>query len=80
MKKKSIKANEFDEKFDQGGDIVEYLDLKRSQRPGLQLKRVSVDFPVWMINALDREAIRMGVPRQSVIKYWISEMLKSIAG
>jgi hypothetical protein len=36
---------------------------------------VNVDFPVWMIAALDREATRLGVTRQSLIKVWIAEKL-----
>jgi len=75
MKKKYIKAEELDEKFDQAEDIIEYLDLEKAQRPGLKQRRVSVDFPEWMVNELDREAERLGITRQSIIKYWISEKL-----
>ena len=77
MKKKSITTQEFDAVFDQGKDIHEFLDVTTARRPGLETRRVSVDFPVWMINSLDQEAARMGVTRQSVIKFWISEKLKS---
>lgn len=76
MKKKSIKAEEFDLKFDQGEDIAEYLDISKSIRPGQNQKRVNVDFPVWMINPLDKEARKLGVTRQSIIKIWIAEKLK----
>lgn len=78
MKRKSIKsstAEEFDRSFDQGNDIIEYLDLDKAERPGLKPKRVSIDFPVWMVRELDREAQRLGITRQSVIKFWISERL-----
>ena len=77
MKKKSISAEKLDEKFDKGEDISEYLDLSKVQRPGLKSKRVSVDFPSWMVHELDREAERLGIPRQSVIKVWISERLRT---
>ena len=76
MKKGSIKAADFDRKFDAGEDISAHLDLERAERPGLKQKRVNVDFPVWMIESLDREARRLGVTRQSVIKLWIAEKLK----
>ncbi|MEI8006076.1 MAG: CopG family antitoxin [Bacteroidota bacterium] len=77
MKKKSISAETLDVKFDKGEDITEYLDLSKAERSGLKQKRISVDFPSWMVHELDREAERLGVPRQSVIKVWISERLKS---
>jgi hypothetical protein len=79
MKKKSINAEEFDVLFEQGSDIVEYLSVEKAERPGLKQRRVSVDFPAWMVQALDREAKRMGITRQSVIKYWISEKIHPFA-
>jgi len=77
MKKKSITTQEFDAIFDQGEEISGFLDIKTAKRPGLETRRVSVDFPEWMINSLDREATKLGVTRQSVIKFWISEKLRS---
>ena len=71
-----MKAKEFDKKFDNGEDITKYLDYSRARRPGREQKRVNVDFPLWMIQSLDREADRLGVPRQSVIKIWIAERLE----
>jgi hypothetical protein len=76
MKKKYITATEFDEKFDAAEDLSEYYDLSNAARPGLEQRRVSVDFPAWMIQKLDRVARRLGVTRQSVIKVFISEKLK----
>ena len=71
-----MKAEKIDKKFDDGEDITKYLDLSKSRRPELEQKRVNVDFPVWMIHSLDREAKRLGVPRQSIIKVWIAERLE----
>lgn len=71
-----MKAEEFDKKFDNGEDILEYLDIEKARRPGLEQKRVNVDFPNWMIKSLDKEAKRLGVTRQSIIKIWIAERLK----
>jgi len=76
MKKKFIKAEELEKKFDNSEDIIDYLDLDKASRPGLEIKRVNVDFPAWMISNLDREAKRLGVTRQSVIKFWISQKLE----
>lgn len=74
-----MKASELDKKFDEGEDISEFLDLSKAKRPGQEQKRVNVDFPVWMIQRLDREARRLGVPRQSIIKIWIAERLQKIS-
>jgi hypothetical protein len=78
--KTSMKAEEFDARFERGEDVTSSLDLSKARRPGTEQRRVNVDFPDWMIQALDREAKRLGVPRQSVIKVWIAERLqKSVA-
>jgi hypothetical protein len=73
-----LKAREFDEKFDEGEDITGYLDLSEAKRPGQVEKRVNVVFPVWMIRQLDKEAKRVGLPRQAIIRVWIGECLKKI--
>ncbi|HLL40800.1 MAG TPA: hypothetical protein VK357_14235 [Rubrobacteraceae bacterium] len=72
----SIKASDFDHKFDEGEDVTADLDLWRIRRPGQEQRRVNVDFPSWMIQSLDREARRLGVTRQSIIKVWIAERLE----
>ena len=77
MKKKSITTEEFDELFEKEKDITGFLDLKSAKRQGLETRRVSVDFPEWMIMMLDQEASKLGVTRQSILKFWISEKLKS---
>jgi hypothetical protein len=71
-----MKAKEFDKKFDDGKDISKSLDVSKAKRPEQEQKRVNVDFPLWMIHLLDREAKRLGVPRQSIIKVWIAERLE----
>jgi hypothetical protein len=73
-----MKAKEFDRKFDDGEDITEFLDLSKARRPGHEQRRVNVDFPLWMIEALDHEANRLGVTRQSIIKVWIAERLERV--
>lgn len=71
-----MKAEDFDKKFDDNEDITPYFDFSKSRRPQQEHKRVNVDFPVWMIRLLDKEAKRLGVPRQSIIKVWLAERLK----
>lgn len=71
-----MKAEEFDQKFDDGEDMTESLDLTAARRPALEQRRVNVDFPSWMVESLDREARRLGVTRQSIIKVWIAERLE----
>jgi hypothetical protein len=71
-----MKAKEFDEKFDANEeDVISDLDLSAAKRANQQ-KRVNVDFPIWMIESLDREASRLGVTRQSIIKIWLAERLE----
>jgi predicted DNA binding CopG/RHH family protein len=70
------KAKELDRKFDAGEDITKYLKVSEARRPGHEQRRVNVDFPIWMIESLDREASRLGVPRQSLIKMLIARHLE----
>jgi hypothetical protein len=74
-----MKAEELDQKFDEGVSILEHFDLSTLKRPGLEIKRVNVDFPSWMVDALDQEAQRLGIHRQAVIKTWIAQLLDSKA-
>ena len=74
-----MKAKELDKKFDEGKDILRHLDLSKARRPNQEQKRVNVDFPLWMIHSLDKEAKRLGVPRQSIIKIWLAERLQKSA-
>jgi hypothetical protein len=71
-----MKAKEFDKRFDEGQDVSRHLDVSKARRPVQDQKRVNVDFPVWMIHLLDKEAKRLGVSRQSIIKLWVAERLK----
>jgi hypothetical protein len=74
-----MKAKKFDSDFDSGKDITSALDLSKARRPRQEQKRVNVDFPTWMIESLDREASRLGVTRQSIIKVWLAERLEQAA-
>lgn len=74
-----MKAKEFEGKFDAGEDVSNDLDLSRARRPRQAQKRVNVDFPDWMLEQLDKEARRLGVTRQSIIKIWLSERLEQAA-
>ena len=71
-----MKAKDIDKKFDEGENISKYLDIAKARRPEQEQKRVNVDFPLWMIQLLDKEAKRLGVPRQSIIKVWVAERLQ----
>jgi hypothetical protein len=74
-----MKAHQFDKIFDEGGDISQHLFISKAKRPEQEQKRVNVDFPVWMIQLLDKEARRLGVPRQSIIKVWVAERLEKVS-
>jgi hypothetical protein len=74
-----MKARDFDEKFDAGADVSADIDWAKARRPNLEPKRVNVDFPAWVVEALDREARRLGVTRQALVKLWIAERLERAA-
>jgi hypothetical protein len=70
---KKVKAKDFDDAFDRGEDVTKYLDKAKARRVNVELKRVNIDFPVWVIDSLDKEARRLGITRQSLVKMWIAE-------
>lgn len=80
MKNQSISAAAFEDAFDRGEDILPYLDLSKATRSGLEPRRVSVDFPEWMVNDLDVLANKLGITRQSLIKVYIADRLKAKQG
>ena len=74
-----MKAKKFEQQFDEGVDLTASLDLSKAKRVRQAQRRVNVDFPTWMIDSLDREASKLGVTRQSVIKVWLAERLEATA-
>jgi hypothetical protein len=74
-----MNSSDFDRHFDAGDSVMAELDLDAARRSRLQQKRVNVDFPLWMVEELDREATRLGVTRQSIIKVWLAERLAATA-
>ncbi|MGY1490233.1 type II toxin-antitoxin system BrnA family antitoxin [Methylobacillus pratensis] len=73
-----MKAKDFEQQFDEDVDITASLDLSKAKRVLHAQKRVNVDFPTWMIESLDREAGKLGVTRQSIIKVWLAERLEKV--
>ena len=73
-----MKTKTFDEKFDAGEQVTDQLDLTKARRVATIPKRVNVDFPNWMVESIDREANRLGVTRQSLIKMWLADKLGQI--
>ena len=75
-----MKAKDFDKKFDDNkADVIDDLDLSTKKHPNQAQKRINVDFPTWIIDSLDKEASRVGVTRQSIIKVWLAERLEEQA-
>ncbi|MBC7973275.1 MAG: CopG family transcriptional regulator [Verrucomicrobia bacterium] len=74
-----MKADEFDTKFDNGEDITNFLDLSQASHPGYEQARIDVDVPIWMLDALDQEAKRLGVTRQAIIKVWLADRLAALS-
>jgi hypothetical protein len=75
-----MKAKTFDSKFDAGEKVTDQLDLSAARRTNAEAKRVNVDFPAWMVRSIDREARRLGVTRQSLIKLWLADKLQQTEG
>lgn len=73
-----MKAEAFDQRFEQGETMTECLDLAQARRPGHESRAVTIDFPEWMLEALDREARRLGVTRESIVKVWLAERLERV--
>ena len=71
-----MNSSEFDQRFEAGDTVIEALDLSAARRSRQEQKRVNVDFPIWMVEQLDREASRLGVTRQSIVKVWLAERLE----
>lgn len=74
---KKIKAKDFDDAFYRGEDVTTHLNKSKTRRVNAELKRVNIDFPTWVIDSLDREARRLGITRQSLVKMWIAEKFKN---
>lgn len=73
-----MKAKKFDADFDSGKNVTAILDISKARCPLQKRRRVHVDFPDWMIESLDKEASRLGVTRQSIIKIWLAERLEQL--
>ena len=73
-----MKAREFDEKFETGKDITGDLDFSKARRVNQELKRVNIDFPVWVVAKLDKQSKRLGITRQALVKVWIAEKVEEV--
>lgn len=73
---KTITAEAFDALADSGADVTPYLDWSKARRPGREVQRVNVDFPVDLLREIDREAHRLGVTRQAFIKIRLADSLQ----
>ena len=74
-----MKVKDLDEMFDNGEDIIKHIDLSKAKRIKQKHEKIDVEFPTWMLNSLDKEARRLGIPIQSIIKVWIADRLKLTA-
>ena len=83
MKKKSaistsraLTAAVLEAKHEAGVDLSAHLDLDSARRPGREVQRVNVDFPVELLQEIDRRARRLGVTRQAFIKVRMADSLE----
>ena len=77
MPSKALTAEEFDARFDAGEDMTPHMDWEHARRPGREIQRVNVDFPVDLLKAIDQEARRIGVTRQAFIKLRLADTLSA---
>lgn len=77
-RKKKISAEDLEQKFDEGEDVLEYFETENMRRPN-KIQRISLDIPDWMLVLLDNEAARLGIPRQAVIKVILDGSLRKRA-
>jgi hypothetical protein len=63
-----MKAKEFDQKFEVGEDLTEELDFSKTRRVNQIPRRVNIDFPAWVVEELDKDAGRLGITRQTLVK------------
>ena len=71
-----MKAKDFDKAFEAGEDLTEHLDYSKARRVNQSAKRVNIDFPVWIVEKLDKQSRKLGITRQALVKVWIAEKLK----
>ncbi len=74
----AVQSEEFDRAFDEGEDVTDFLEVSKARRPLGEQKRINLDVPAWMLDSLDREARRLGVNRQAIIKIWLAERLEQM--
>ncbi len=74
--KRKVSAAEFDRAFDRGAGF-EVLDLETATVRA-PTQRINIDVPKHLLHRIDNEAHRIGVPRASVIKLWISEKVSEL--
>jgi hypothetical protein len=74
-----MKAEDFDKAFDESSDVSQYLDVSKARKPNQAHKKMNIDFPIWMFQSIDKEAKRLSVTQQSIIKGWIAERLEQVS-
>jgi D-serine deaminase-like pyridoxal phosphate-dependent protein len=74
-KARPVTAAQLDAMHDAGVDLSTHMDLRKAVRPGRQVQRVNVDFPVDLLREIDQEAHRLGVTRQAFIKVRLADAL-----
>lgn len=78
MTMEKISAEELERRFDEGEDMMPYVIPGSGRRINEVPQRVNIDFPRWVVNRLDREAQRLGITRQALVKVWIAERLEKV--
>ena len=76
MKKKRLAetAEEFDKRFDAGGDVTDLIDLSKTSitRPSRKV-RITLDIAESLVRDIDVIREKIGVDRGALIKVWLHE-------
>ena len=72
---KTISAEEFDRKFDDGEDISEYVDWSTATRPNLEPVELTITIKRGTKLRLERQAKELGVSVDSLLEDWLREKL-----
>ena len=75
MTRREMTTEEFDEYFDNGGDITPFVDESKIRFPNRERggRRVNFTMPEWLIEELDAQARHLAISRQAVAVTWLAE-------
>lgn len=74
-----ITVEEFDRKAEAGEDLNDYFDWENAEVLEPEPESLPVAFPASLMDGLIREAARVGVTPDALVKVWVAERLDALA-